>query len=210
MSEPSSAAPPGPAPPARTEPPSRFGTSQAAAPDDTLQSLRWVALVHGGVTLVIGALLLFTPGRTLAFVATLAGISLCLIAAIDLFRALRRGITGGERLSAFGMALLAGAAGIVVIARPEGSIKTVAVVAGLYLLILGVMSLVVGTPGVRRSVSALRGAIALAAGVALVAWPDVTVGTLAAIYGAFLLAFGAAELFVGFRLSRARSAPPPG
>ena len=179
-------------------------TAPAAAPEDSgLGALRWVPIVHGGVTIVLGGLLLFTPGRTLTFVATLTGIWLCLFGAIGFMRALARGHTGAERAAGLGVALLAIAAGVVVIARPEGSIKTIAVVGGIYLIVMGVTSVVLGSPGVGRGVAVLRGLLAVVAGVALVAWPDMTVGVAAAIYGALLLALGAAEVFFGVRLGRA-------
>lgn len=189
-----------------SEPPSPNG----GAPDAGASALRWLPAVHGGLTIVFGCLLLFIPGRTLVFFATLAGISLCLLGLIQLVTALRHGLTGGERVAQLGMALLAGVAGIVVIARPEGSIKTIAVVTGIYLLIMGVTTLVLGSPDVRRGVSLIRGGLALVAGVILLVWPDITVGVAAAIYGAFLVALGAAELTFGLRMRRAYGASGTG
>ena len=93
--------------------------------------------------------------------------------------------------------MLALAAGIVVMARPEGSIKAIVVAAGLYLVILGLARIVLGETGVPRKHSMAHGAVALVAGAVLLAWPDVTVGAMATIYGLFLLALGAAEIFLG-------------
>jgi uncharacterized membrane protein HdeD (DUF308 family) len=183
-----------------TSPARPGGASVDVTPD---RDLRWVPIVHGAVTIVFGGLLLFTPGRGLTFVATLAGISLCLVGLIDLVRAFSPGLTASERAGALGIAAIAAVAGIVVIARPEGSIKTIAVIAGIYLLVMGVTSLLLGPTSEGRGPSRLRGALALVAGVALLVWPDVTVGAMAAVYGAFLLALGAAEVFFGLRMGRA-------
>jgi uncharacterized membrane protein HdeD (DUF308 family) len=171
----------------------------AAAQDADLRLLRWLPIVHGGITIIFGALLLFTPGRTLTFVATVAGISFLLVALVDLVRALGYGLARQERLARLGLALLAAVAGIVVIVRPEGSIKTIAVVAGIYLILMGVTALML-RPASTGGLAKLRGGLAIVAGTALVVWPDVTVGVVAAVYGAFLLAIGAAEVYVGVRL----------
>jgi uncharacterized membrane protein HdeD (DUF308 family) len=176
----------------------------AAAEDSELHALRWLPILHGAVTIIFGGLLLFTPGRTLAFVATLTGIWLCLFGALGVVRALvDRDAAGARRIAGVGVAVLAAAAGVVVIARPEGSIRTIAVVGGIYLIVMGVTVMVLGSPGVGRGFALLRGLLAVVAGVALVVWPDITVGVAAAIYGAVLLALGAAEVLFGLRLGRA-------
>jgi uncharacterized membrane protein HdeD (DUF308 family) len=60
---------------------------------------------------------------------------------------------------------------------------------------------------VPRRLSLLRGALGLAACVALLVWPDVTVAMIATVYGVFLLALGAIEIYVGIALRRQAPAP---
>jgi uncharacterized membrane protein HdeD (DUF308 family) len=162
--------------------------------------MRWLPIVHGAFTIVVGLLLLVVPGRTLTFVAVLAGIWLCVVAVIEFIRAFAHGISGALRVAEFGVALLALVTGILVIARPEGTIRAIAVIAGIYLVIVGAAALLLGAPGVPRAMSLLRGVLSLAVGVALLVWPDVTVGVVAALYGALLIILGAAEVFFGLKL----------
>jgi uncharacterized membrane protein HdeD (DUF308 family) len=169
-----------------------------------LRELWWIPVAHGAVVTVIGLLLLVVPGRTLAFAATLVGISLLLAALFNVVTALGHGHSGGERVSGLGIALLAAVAGIVVIARPEGSIRTIAVVTGIYLLVTGVALLVLGSPSEERGHTRLGGGLALLAGAVLLVWPDETVGVVATIYGAFMVVLGIAEVLFGLR---ARHAP---
>jgi uncharacterized membrane protein HdeD (DUF308 family) len=176
-----------------TSPPS----AMRPAADRPLRDLWWVPVAHGAVVTVIGCFLLLTPGRSVAFVATLAGISLLLVAVMNLFAAFGRGVTGAQRIAELGLAMLAAVAGIVVIARPEGTIRAIAVVAGVYLVVIGVTVLVLGSPGARRAHARLHGGLALLAGVALLSWPDESVGIVAAIFGGFLVLTGAAEIFFG-------------
>jgi uncharacterized membrane protein HdeD (DUF308 family) len=157
--------------------------------------LRTLAAAHGAFNIVFGLLLIAIPGKTLTLIAVLAGLSLCLIGVIDLVRALPHGLSGRERAEHAGIGLLALVAGIVVIARPEGSIKAVAVVAGIFLVVSGIARMVGSERG---AASLFGGAVTLIAGVVLLLWPDVTVGALATIYGVFLLVLGIGELLFAF------------
>ena len=165
--------------------------------------LRWIVVAHGVLAIVFGALLIFVPGRTLTFVAVLIGAYLIVVGiAYVALALLSHGLAGRERLAGVVVGALAGVAGAVVIARPEGSIKTVAVAAGIYLIVMGVTTAVFGL-GVTRGWAILRGLLALAAGIALVAWPDVTVGVVAIVAGIFMLLRGTAEVAAGLSIGRA-------
>jgi uncharacterized membrane protein HdeD (DUF308 family) len=191
-----------PGPAATVPEASRNGAADSPAFGRELRALSWLPLAHGAITMLFGVLLVAVPDRTLTFVAVVAGISLCVAGVINLAEVLRRGLPGRERFGVFLVGLLALVAGAVVIARPEGSIKTVAIVAGVYLLIMGAVTLFLGAPGVPRLLSLLRGALGLAAGAALLVWPDVTVGVIATVYGVFLLLVGAAEIVFSRALRR--------
>jgi uncharacterized membrane protein HdeD (DUF308 family) len=170
----------------------------SASGERDLGGLRTLVALHGAFNVVFGVLLIVLPGRTLTLIAILAGISPCFVGLFDLARALPHGLTGRERAGHAAVGLLALAAGVIVIARPDGSLKVVAVVAGIYLVVSGIVRMVAGEHDAPRSASLFHGAVALVAGVALLVWPDVTVGTLAAIYGAFLLILGVGELIFAF------------
>jgi uncharacterized membrane protein HdeD (DUF308 family) len=180
-----------------------LSAAAAPAPDPGLGTLRWLAILHGALTILFGGLLLFVPGKTLTFVATLTGIWFCLFGVLGFVRVLAHGLTRGERVAGAGIALLAIVAGTVVIARPEGSVRAVAIAGGLYLVVLGVTAALSRSPGESRGLAILRGGLAVLAGVALLVWPDISVGVAAAIYGAFLLALGAAEVFFVVRMGDA-------
>jgi uncharacterized membrane protein HdeD (DUF308 family) len=89
--------------------------------------------------------------------------------------------------------------GILVLANIWGSVRLVAVLAGLFLLFAGVVQLATVAGSHSRGARILSGLVALVAGVALIAWPDASVKTIAVIVGlAFLiwgLAFAFASLF---------------
>jgi uncharacterized membrane protein HdeD (DUF308 family) len=98
-----------------------------------------------------------------------------------------RGETWGLVLAAGIVAVVFGA---VVLANLWNSVRLVAVLAGLLLLFAGVLQFVIAGGAKRARMAA--GVVAVVAGVALVAWPDASVKTVAVIIGMALLLSGVA------------------
>src|SRR5512137_2026629 len=67
--------------------------------------------------------------------------------------------------------------GIVVLANIWGSVRLVAILAGLFLIFAGVMQFVSVRGRRRKTGRIVSGVIALVAGIVLVAWPDASVKT---------------------------------
>jgi len=101
-------------------------------------------------------------------------------------------VVDGRRAArgAWGLVLAVGVVatvfGILVLANIWGSVHLVAIFAGLFLLFAGILQFFVGGGG--RSGRVIAGVIAIIAGVALIAWPEASVKTVAVIVGlAFLI-----------------------
>ncbi len=76
--------------------------------------------------------------------------------------------------------------GILVLANIWGSVHLVAIFAGLFLLFAGVLQFFIGGGG--KTGRVVAGVIAIIAGIALIAWPEASVKTVAVIVGlAFLI-----------------------
>jgi uncharacterized membrane protein HdeD (DUF308 family) len=181
-------------------------SSETAVPaSDSTALLRWFVIIHGGLAIIFGLLLVVVPGRTLAFVATLIGAYLIVYGLVQAATAmLTSGLAREQRFAGAAIGALAVIVGAVVIARPEGSVKTVAVITGIYLIVMGVATAILGL-GATRGLALLRGGLGVAAGIALLVWPDVTVGVIATLAGIFMLLRGAAEMVGGFSLGPSRS-----
>lgn len=181
--------------------PAARGNHAAASGGDARPLVRWLPIVNGAVAVALGAVLVFATGETLTFVATFVGIAIFLTGAIELLSiATRPGLERNARLAGTGVALLALAAGIVVIVHPEGSVKTVAVVAGIFLVLAGLASFWRALTGRTPMVDLARGSLAVLIGGALIVWPGIGVGTVALLYGVLLLIRGVAELVAGIWL----------
>jgi uncharacterized membrane protein HdeD (DUF308 family) len=80
--------------------------------------------------------------------------------------------------------------GILVLANIWGSVHLVAIFAGLFLLFAGVLQFFIGGGG--KTGRVIAGVIAIIAGIALIAWPEASVKTVAVIVGLAFLIWGIA------------------
>jgi uncharacterized membrane protein HdeD (DUF308 family) len=171
-----------------------------------LASLWWILLLHGGMALVAGILLLVWPDRTLLLIGVILGVFLVAVGVLEMVRALTApGRLAMERVVPATLGLLAVGAGTIAIARPSSSVLAVALAAGIYLIVAG---LAAGVTAIRESEArAWRVAIALvdlSAGVIVVVWPDVTVTVVAVVLGIALVVRGLAEIVFSFYIARAK------
>jgi uncharacterized membrane protein HdeD (DUF308 family) len=79
--------------------------------------------------------------------------------------------------------------GILVLANIWGSVHLVAIFAGLFLLFAGILQFFIGGGG--KTGRIVAGVIAIVAGIALIAWPEASVKTVAVIVGLAFLIWGA-------------------
>ena len=167
--------------------------------------LRWVLLAHGLLALVAGILLLVWPDRTLLLVGVIIGVYLVAFGVLELIRAFSAtGLLAMERVIPATLGLLAVGAGTVAITRPSSSVLAVALAAGIYLIVAGLAAVVsaIREPGARGA-SAVLGVVNLAAGIVVVAWPDVTVTVVAVVIGIALTLRGVAEILLSIFAGRA-------
>jgi uncharacterized membrane protein HdeD (DUF308 family) len=159
----------------------------------------WLLLIGGGISVVIGVVLLVWPSRTLEVIAILVGIELLLIGAIQVGLALAE--PSGSRTSALLRGAFAGIAGLIVIRHPGGSLTVIALAVGIYLVLSGVMKAVSAFEvNVGRGWLLAGAAFDLAIGVVIVAWPQFGVTSLAVLLGISLVVRGVLEGASAFAL----------
>jgi uncharacterized membrane protein HdeD (DUF308 family) len=183
---------------------SRAGSAQAVVAG-SIATLRRLLAVQGVIAAAAGLLLLVRPDKGLAFAAIVFGCYLLLYGLIQLARAfMAPGLLSMQRALIGVVGVLAMLAGVLVIARPEGTVAFVAIAGGIYLIAAGCAAAVqaIRFEGTRMF-DAARAVIDLIAGIALVAWPDKTVGVVAVVAGLFLLVSGVLEIFAAIALRRA-------
>ena len=148
-------------------------------------------MVLGSSCVVLGAVLTLRPFASLAVLVLLVAVGLLLTGVSDLVR----WRSAGDRSSLLS-GLLWLAAAVAVLAWPGLTVRTLAVVVGLALVLGGVARVVAALRGTRdeRVAAVLLGAAAVVLGGLALAWPDVTVFVVAVVFGVRLLLYGLAQI----------------
>ena len=164
----------------------------------------WLFLLHGLLAIAAGALLLAVPDRTLLLVALVFGVYLIVAGIGAIGRALTTpGLLAMERSLPAIVGMLAIGAGIIVLIRPAASVLAVALAAGVYLIVAGLEAGVAAIQGTgSRGLDALRAAASIAAGMLVIAWPEISAGALALVLGIYLVVRGAIEVASSVALAR--------
>ena len=161
--------------------------------------MTWTVRVNAVASVAFGLLLLLWPGPTLFVAALLLGLWLLLYGATKLVEAFgTRSATPlmrGFRVVA-GLVLIA--AGILAIRRPGSSLTVIAVLAGVCLVLGGVVELAMAFAErePHRWLRALLGAVAVIAGVLVLAWPEATVAVFTTVAGVALVVIGCIQFFL--------------
>jgi uncharacterized membrane protein HdeD (DUF308 family) len=161
-------------------------------------------LVRGVIALVAGVLLLVWPDRTLLLIGVILGVALIAFGVTEVVQAFSAsGRLAMERAIPVTVGLLAVAAGIVVIARPDSSVRVVAIAAGIYLIVAGIAAGIsaFSDPAIRGS-QGFMAVLWIVTGLVILVWPDVTVTVLAVVFGISLVLRGIAEILLSIVLGR--------
>lgn len=164
---------------------------------------RAVLFLAGVVGLGVGIFVIADPNRTLTIVGIVLGIYLLVWGLVKLYRSGDEETRTSRAVSIF-IGLVGVAAGIVVLVRPTGSLRVIAWAFGIYLIVLGVVSLAqVAAAKVRgEGIRAIASLIDIAAGIVVVAWPSLGLYTLALILGVYLIVRGALNITISLAPGR--------
>jgi uncharacterized membrane protein HdeD (DUF308 family) len=153
-----------------------------------------------------GVIMLAWPRATLVVVAVLAGVALIVTGLVRLFDGFTaRHDTGARRVADVLIGVLAIIAGLFCVRHNELSVTLVAFVVGAFWVLHGLTELAVAAtsgplPG--RGLRAVSGLLSLAAGLAVVFWPSITVLLLVQILGIWLILYAATLGALAFWLHR--------
>ncbi|HEU0165500.1 MAG TPA: DUF308 domain-containing protein, partial [Thermomicrobiales bacterium] len=162
---------------------------------------RWIALGIGIAAIVVGASLTLRPFTSLDALTAFIAISLILVGVGDLVADRIMPAMLPTRL--IGLVLLA--TGVVAFTWPDATIRAVAIIAGIGILLGGIVRIGIGLlPGIEdRYVLLVGGAAGVIFGVLALAWQDVTILAIALMVGPFVVIYGVGQIV------RALRAPGP-
>jgi hypothetical protein len=162
----------------------------------------WPILVTAGVlSAAIGILVLAYPDPSLKLLGVFLGVDLLVSGVLLIARAVRHPAGGPAASGSMLAGVVALIAGVLVIRNPGETVVLLALAFGIFLVVAGAIQLVHGLFQREGRVTKLvMGAVLVAAGTVIVAWPDISLTTLAVLAGISLILQGAMEIGEGMLL----------
>lgn len=174
-----------------------------------LERVLWawtVLLLVGALSVAAGIIVLAKPHISLATLAVVFGIFLLIDGVLEVSWSLVR--RGENRALIAVVGVVTAVVGIVLIRHPTKSVVVIALLVGLWLIVLGLIRLVraFDQPD-HRGWAMLSGVVELAGGIVIVSSPHIGVATLALLVGIVFIVRGIALGVVAWALHRAARAP---
>lgn len=163
----------------------------------------WV-LAFGIVNVAVGVLALAWPGRTVAVLAVLFGIELIVAGVYRFVAALASDDeSGGTRVLLAVLGVLSFIVGLYAVRHVAVTVTVLALVLGIFWIVNGAMELFTalayrGTPS--RGWTIAMGLLSMVAGIVVLAYPGMSLATLAVFLGIWLLILGGMAIVVAFQM----------
>jgi uncharacterized membrane protein HdeD (DUF308 family) len=168
---------------------------------DKLGDMWWAFMVRGVLAAALGLCALIWPSASLAILLRLVGIYCLLDGLTGLIGAWRASERGAHLLQA----ILGLVAGVLLLFWPEGSVRTLLVIFGIWALVTGASQLWTArqqeADGERSAMTTI-GWVAVVVGLILIVWPGTGVVTIAWLIGIVALLLGVSLIWLARRFKR--------
>jgi uncharacterized membrane protein HdeD (DUF308 family) len=185
-------------------------TAYAEVPDPVEQVTRWwwLLLVVGLMCVAAGVIVLVQPDISIVTLAVIAGIFLLVDGIYDVIVAIADRGEGRGLVALIGV--ISAIAGIILIRHPIESVVAIALLVGIWLVIVGILRLIRAFEyAVNRGWNVFVALLEIVAGIVIVAVPDIGVTTLALLIGIAFIVRGILLSAAAWVLRAARNAGPP-
>ena len=167
----------------------------------------WLLLLVGLLSIAVGITILFKPGDSLATLAVLIGIFILLDGIIELAASLLHSTQNRGTVALIGA--LTSIVGVLLIRHPVGGITFVALLIGIWLIVVGVIRFVAAFEMLEhRGWNMIAGLVELIAGIVIVSNPNIGYATLAVLVGISFILNGIGMSALGWSLHGLRRAAP--
>lgn len=161
-------------------------------------------LLLGIVTLGVGVIMLFWPGKTVIVVAWLVAIWLVVSGVFQIVRGFRRGLSGGMRAMLFISGGLSLILGLIAMLGDYQAVDILAILIGISFLFAGFEQLFsLGESSEGRGWRIVGGILMLIGGFVVLLWPGISLATLAWVLGIWLIIGGIFWVVAAFTLRSA-------
>jgi uncharacterized membrane protein HdeD (DUF308 family) len=164
-----------------------------------LTSLWWLPLVFGVAALGVGIFFVVSPHETLSTFTAIAGIFMLVDGVIAIAGSVFGSGEGRGLLALIGV--LSAIAGLILIKKPFETLVVFTLIVGIWFVVAGIVRAVSAFESREaRGGNLLIALLDLAAGLVILAWPDLGLATLAVIIGIVLIMRGALFIAAGWQL----------
>jgi uncharacterized membrane protein HdeD (DUF308 family) len=163
----------------------------------------WLLVLVGVLSVVAGIIVLFQPGDSLAALAVITGIFLLVDGIFEIAAAFYRGTRNRGLVALFGV--ITAVVGVLLIRHPVAGVAFVALLIGLWLIMIGVIRFVTAFEEYEhRTWHAIAGLVELVAGIVIVSTPEIGYATLAVLVGIGFILNGIAVAALGWGMHEVR------
>jgi len=166
----------------------------------------WLVVLLGALSIAAGVLALAYPDLTLLALGIFFGVNLLMAGTLWVMIGTDEDSGTGGKILRILVGFLAILAGLICLVRPGASVLALLLTVAFWFVLTGVADLTRAfTEPSGRAFSALLGVVGIAAGIIMVADPDIGLETLALIAGIAFIVRGTLEVVAGFGLRRLRA-----
>lgn len=168
----------------------------------------WGIVLFLGITsLVVGIIALVWPAATVVVIAILLAIWLIVSGIFEIIRGFGHGLSGGLRALLFITGVLSVILGVIAFRSMFQAVEILAIFVGIAFLFRGFGALFVAAEQKDgRGWNIFGGIVMLIGGLVVLAWPGISLVTLAWVAGIWLIVGGIFEIIAAFRLRSAAKA----
>jgi uncharacterized membrane protein HdeD (DUF308 family) len=161
--------------------------------------LWYLLLISGVISAGIGILVVAYPDPSLKLLGVFLGIDLLIVGGLMIVRGTAEDGESGSRAAMLLLGTIALIAGIMAVRNPGETIVLLVLAFAIYLIVAGALVLAHAlVEREHRGLRLARGAVLVAAGSVIIAWPDLSLTTLAWLAGIALILQGALEIGEAF------------
>lgn len=168
----------------------------------------WIWLLFFGILMLLaGVLALAWPGPTIIALAVLFGIQLLVTGIFQLVAAFAStDVTGGTRVMSAILGLLGILIGLYAVRHILVSVVALALLLGIYWVANGIVEIynaIAHSEQPHRGWTGFIGVLSVLAGIIVIAYPGISLVTLAVVLGVWLIVYGVMEIVLAFRVRSA-------
>ena len=165
------------------------------------RSLWWLFVVFGVLTLAAGVILIVWPGPSLTTIAVIIGIFLLIDGVIDVIASIF-GKGEGRGLVAM-LGVLSIIAGVILVKHPFNALTVLVIIVGIWFVVSGVARFVAAfSDAGSRGTNIAVGVLDVVAGIVVLAWPQLSLKTLAVLAGIVFVIRGIAFIHGGLQIRK--------